>query len=667
MKKLIIVAIILCTGLISNAQKPEKVLSSSVFKAMDATAQADIDDELNDALADFKKVLVKEPDNVMAHFGLSVVYSYDKYTGRDYFEAWKYFKTANEKQSMFTTDETMVLNEYFFKQNKRRRNRPLNKNMEWERGLVEDKLIKYVREENKVEHADRFLNEFPESKYASNVEHIRTYIVYRTAENTNSVQAYEDFLSKYPNAAQKEIAILKRDILAFKKAVELNSLTALKSFTASYPEAVQVEEAKKMMSLLAYDVAAKSRSLEVLENFMTEYPNSTKMPDAKILKKQLLFEWAKSVNTIEAYNKFVALYPEGSHYIDIFNLKANALGQQLLMDFPMEDYKFIKAFDNQGISDFGGSVVKKNNGEIVVVANSKLSKDDRYDTWLLGLDAEGKMKWNSFLGNKFDDFANKVIVNSANEIYVAGITNAIKDSIPGQSWLFKLAPDGSNIYNAKLEGTEVLGLGVYDDGSAIISSYTNRLSDSVQVPMVIKVNKKGKKLWSRTYSKAGKGYDLKVVNNIAYLTTGNWICAIDENGYLKWDQYLLDGQLITAVGYNSAGHAIFVGKKGDEGYGLSLDASGKKLWEQVYTAPGSGDYDDVLVFSEGSYLLSGTFNNGLLMAKIGSDGVEIKRNNFSLPDGLSLNGLTIIEGTTVVVSATKLGKQSDIIVFKMSF
>jgi len=378
MKRIYILTLLLLAGLMVMAQKPEKVLSSSVFTAMDSKVQSEIDSESDKAIADLKKALSKE-DNVMSHFVLSVAYGLDTYGKHDYFESWKHFKIAFDRQSEFTDSDIEVLNEYFFKQDKKRRNRPLNKNMDWERDLVEEKLIKFVREENNLEYADRFLTEFPDSKYAVNVQHIKTYIEYRTAENSNQVDSYDAFLAKYPNAAQKTIATRKRNALAYKNALALNTLSALKSFVSKYPNAEQVEEARKLMSTLAFDEASKKRTLEAIELFMKEYPNSAKMPEAKVLKKQLLFEWAKNVNTIDAYNKFVALYPEGNYYIDIFNLKAAVLGQQILMDFPMENYQFVRGYDNQQFNDFGGSIIQRAKGDYVLIVNSKRTQNDMYD------------------------------------------------------------------------------------------------------------------------------------------------------------------------------------------------------------------------------------------------------------------------------------------------
>jgi len=665
MKNIYILLIALIIGFVSLAQKPEKVFTSSMYKAMEAREQSEIDEQLEKAKANFKKILVKDKENALAHFGLSMIYSNVKYSKKDFFEAWKYFQVAYDKQGDFTPDQLTVLNEYFFKRSKARRNRPIKKNMDWELDIVENLLIRYVREENKVEIANRFLEEFPESKYVGNVEHIRTYIDYRTAENTNTVEAYNAFLKQYPEAAQKNIAVAKRNKIAYKKAVEMNSLSSLKAFVKQYPEADQIEDARKRMSILAYNVASKSRTLEALENFMKEYPNSTKMPEAKVLKKELLYEDAKRVNTIEAYNKFVALYPEGSHYIDIFNLKADVLGQQLLMDFPTENYKFIKAYDNQDFNDFGGAAIQRPNGEIVLVSNSKASKDKMYDTWLLGLNQEGQMVWNSFLGNEYDDFANQVVVNKKNEIFVAGITNAILDSVPGQSWLYKLAPDGSNVYNAKLEGTEVLALGIFDDGSAIVSSLYENEADSSIVPYIAKLNQNGKKLWSRTYSSSGKVYDLAVFNTTTYLTTGSWVCAINDKGYLIWDHIFADGQLITAVEAKPDGSVLFAGKMGQDGYGVSFSAQGQKLWEQTYASPGIGNYKNITILADGSALLSGTFSSAISITKIGTNGSLIKKSEFGLPYGIKLNSIEATEGNSVIISATRLGKKSDVIVFKL--
>jgi outer membrane protein assembly factor BamD (BamD/ComL family) len=374
----------------------------------------------------------------MALMGLAIVYSYDSYTRKDYYKAWAYFKKADAQQSKFTPEDKETLNTYFFKQDKERRGAPLNKNMDKERKLVEEKLIKFVREENNLAYAEQFLKEFPDSKYYTNVVHIRNYIEFRKAENAGTVEAFNQFLNKYPQSAQVKLAIEERDALAFNQAKNQNTVAAFRQFINDYPKAIQVEEAKKIVSILAYSEAAQKHTLEAIEAFMAEFPNSPKMPDAKILKRQLLFEWAKKLNSIEAYNQFVAQYPEGELYVDIFNLKSQALGQKILSELPMDNYKMVLGFDNQQLKDYGGALALRTNGNLLIATNTPRSDGEMFDSWFIEINPTGKMVWNKIMGNDFDDQVNRIFINEKNEILVAGSTNAIIDSIPGQSWYYKL-------------------------------------------------------------------------------------------------------------------------------------------------------------------------------------------------------------------------------------
>lgn len=667
----ILYSIIVLLLLINNqtkAQKSYKVMSNIVFDGMDSRNKTEINDKFDKAKSQFLKVLTKSPDEAMACFGLSVVYSYDKYTRKDYFEAWKFFKIAFENIDMFTENDKSVLNEYFFKVDKKRRNKPLQKNMEWELINVEDKLIKFVREENNLEYVNRFLKEFPGSRYYKNVEHIRNYIEYRTAENENTVLAFNNFIKKYPNAAQIDMAIKNRDKIAYNDALSKNTLIAMDNFVKNYPNAQQVEEAKKVMGVLAFQDAAKTRDLQVLEQYMKDYPNSTKMPDAVRLKKQLLFEWAKKVNTIEAYNKFVEQYPEGKLYIDIFNLKSTALGQELLMNFPMDNYIFIKAFDNKNINDFGGDLAVMPNGNILVVANTKMSKDAMFDVWGLTLDSKGKMLKNIIVGNKYDDDIKKIVITSQNEAYMAGVTNAIFDSIRGSAWIFKMDSKGKNIYNRKLDGDEVIGFAVYNNGKALISSVKYNNSDSVK-SFLMQVNDNGKKLWSRKYSQKGFIYDVVIdKNNIGYVAGETWYFAIDELGYLKWSKIVNDDIKITSTNISTDGSVLFAGLKNNKGYVLSCNKDGSKKWEVTFSIGNSLKIEKIVPMPDNSILCATTTqDNRIIIVKVNSTGKVVNTKEFSLPNGLVLNGIVSSGGSGAIISATRLGDNKDILVFKLMF
>lgn len=656
----------LLISLSSLAQKPKKIYNNYLFKGMEARAKADIDNELGKAKVNFDKVLLKEPESAMANLGLAIVYSYDKYSDKDYFKALGYFKKAYEAQSQFTAGDKVVLNNLFFKQDKRRRNRPVIKNMDWQRQQVEDKLIKYVREENNTDYAKRFLKEFPDSKYYTNVSHILNYINFREAENKNTVAAFNQFLKDYPESAQADIAIKMRNELAYKTAISEGSLNSSRNFVEKYPEATQVEEVKKLMGVMAFKEAYDKHTLEAIERFMIEFPNSSKMSKAKVLKQELLFEWAKSVNSLEAYNKFVASCPEGNRYIDIFNLKASVLGEEIVKNFPMENYTFVKGFDNQQFNDFGGGIAKRPNGELVVAASSRKAEGEMYDSWLLGLNASGKMIWNKILGNRFDDIVNKVSISAQNEIYVAGITDAIVDSVKGQAWLYKLDANGKNIFNQRIDIDEVLDFVVYPDNKILIAGYSKNTKDSTFTPSLVKLNANGKKLWSRAYSSEGKVYNLASDSSgITYVAADNWIFAINQAGYLKWDILLDQALKSTAVSINGNNKLVFAGLNATGAFASAYNINGEKIWESPISISGNGNIEQIITLPDNSFVIAGTFNNKIKVVHIDETGRIKSEKEFSLPQGIKLNDLTATDGNFVAISATRLTEEGDLIVFKM--
>ncbi|PKQ64818.1 hypothetical protein BZG02_02920 [Labilibaculum filiforme] len=666
-RKINILIIFLLLSFISLAQKPKKIYNNYLFKGLEASAKADIDKEFGKAIEDFDQVLLEEPESAMANLGLAIVYSYDKYSDKDYFKALGYFQKAYEAQSQFSADDKDVLNELFAKQDRNRRNRTIIKNMDWQLQQVEDKLIKYVREENNTDYAKRFLKEFPDSKYYTNVSHILNYILFREAENKNTVASFNQFLQDYPEAAQADMAKKMRNKLAYKITISEGTLSSYRNFAENYPEASQVEEIKKLMEVMAFKEASNKQTLEAIERFMVDFPNSSKMSEARALKQKLLFERAKSVNSIEAYNQFIAACPEGKPYIDIFNLKASVLGEEILTDFPMENYQFVKGFDNQQLNDFGGGIAKRPNGELVVATTSRKAEGEMYDSWLLGLDASGKMIWNQLLGNRFDDIVNKVSINSQNEIFVAGITDAIVDSVPGQAWLYKLDANGKNIFNQRIDMDEVLDFVVYPDNKILIAGYSKNTSDSTFTPRLVKLNANGKMLWSRAYSSKGKLYNLAGdASGITYVAAGNWIFAINQAGYLEWDILLDQDVKSSAVGINGNNKLVFAGLNPTGGFASAYTINGEKIWESPIGISGNGNVEQIITLPDNSFVIAGTFNNKIKVVHLDETGNLKSEKEFSLPQGIKLNGLTAMDENFVAISATRLSEKGDLVVFKMS-
>ncbi|WP_143524984.1 hypothetical protein [Labilibacter marinus] len=665
-KKINILVLSLLISTISLAQNPKRVITSNLFKGMEARTSADIDNELDKAKESLDKVLLKEPESAMAHLGLAMVYSYDKYSNKDFIKGLAHFNKAYKTQSQFTDGDIAVIDDLVFKLDRTRRSRALSDNMSWLHQQIEDKLIKFIREENNTDYAKSFLNEFPDSKYYANVSHILTYIKFREAENENTVAALNQFLKDYPESAQADIAKKMRNDLAYKNAISDGSLNSYQNFIEKYPEAKQVEEVKKLMVGIAFKEACDKNTLEAIERFMVDFPHSSKLSQAKVIKHKLLFEWAKRENNLEAYNKFVSSCPDGSRFVDIFNLKASVLAEQVLKEFPSENYQFIKGFDNQELNDFGGGIAKRPNGELVVAASSRKAEGQMYDSWLLGLDASGKMIWNMFLGNRFDDLVNKVSISAQNEIYVAGITGAITDSLKGQGWLYKLDANGNNIFNQRIDIDEVLDFVVYPDNNILIAGYSKKTNESTFTPNLVKLNANGKKLWSRAYSGKGKVYSLaNDAEGIAYVAAGNWIFAINQAGYLKWDLLLDQDIKCTAVSINTNNKLVFAGLNPTGAFASAYNIDGEKLWESPIGVSENGNVEQIIALPDHSFVIAGTFNNKIKVVHIDETGSIKSEKEFSLPQGIKLNDLTAIDGNFIAISATRLSEKGDLIVFKM--
>lgn len=665
-KKINILILSLLISFISLAQSPKRIITNNLFKGMEARTSADIDNEFTKAKEDLDKVLLKEPESAMANLGLAIVYSYDKYSNKDFIKALGYFNKAYEAQSQFTDRDKVILNDLVLKQDNNRRNRSFIDNMDWLNEQIEDKLIKFIREEKKSNYAKSFLKEFPDSKYYGNVSHILNYIKFREAENENTVAAFNQFLKDYPESAQADIAKKMRNKLAYKTAISEGSLNSYRNFVEKYPKAEHVGEIKKLMEEMAFKEAYNKHTLEAIERFIVDFPNSSKISEAKVLKHNLLFEWAKSENSLEAYNKFVSSCPEDNRYNDIFNLKAIVLAEQIAKEFSVENHKFTKVFDNQQLNDFGGGIAKRQNGELVVAASSRKAAGEMYDSWLLGLDASGKMIWNMFLGNRFDDIVNKVSISAQNEIYVAGITGAIVDSLKGQAWLYKLDSNGNNMFNQRIDIDEVLDFVVYPDNKVLIAGYSKNTKESTFTPNLVKLNANGKKLWSRAYSSEGKIYNLaNDALGITYVAAGNWIFAIDQAGYLKWDILLDQDIKYTAVGINENNKLVFAGLNASGAFASAYDIAGEKIWEAPIGISEYGNIEQMITLPDNSFVIAGTFNNKIKVVHIDETGAIKSKKEFSLPQGIKLNDLTATDGNFVVISATRLTEKSDLIVFEI--
>jgi uncharacterized lipoprotein YbaY len=74
-----------------------------------------------------------------------------------------------------------------------------------------------------------------------------------------------------------------------------------------------------------------------------------------------------------------------------------------------------------------------------------------------------------------------------------------------------------------------------------------------------------------------------------------------------------------------------------------------------------------VALADNSFVLAGTYNNKIKLVQLDDSGSVKSEKEFSLPQGVKLNDITLTDGNSVAISATRLGDKADLIVFELSF
>ena len=543
------------------------------------------------ALQEFKEVLSKDRSNPGAYFGLSIIYSNESKGFYDIFNAWRQATMAVDNITRLTPDDDEILKEYFLNTEVRKTSRPVNKKIQMFKDEVENKLVRFLREENNLEVVNQFLEEFKDFEHYENVIHIRNYIEYRKAENTNTLAALEEFMKKYPDAAQIDLAREKCGELAFKEAKTKNSVSALNSFIQKYPESMHIPDALVLVNRLEFEQVQRVNTFNAYQAYIEKYPNSSYIPKVHELQKKLMYEEARKINTLEAYNKFINMYPDGSQYIDIFNLKALEVGKKfnkMNTEFT-GSINWTKGFDNAANDDISGDICVAPNGEIIITGRTL--KDDTsvfYDAWVIKLDQNQKMLWNITIGERYNDEPKRVCVDNENNIIVAGYMNSPSDTVKGQAWVFKLNEKGKKVWNRRLDIPEILAMDVSSNNEIILGGYEP--NDSLPPKYVIyKLTPQGRKFYKREYLNYGRVNDLQITDENEIILAGDkWIWKLNDRGYIEWDLFAKGTDSIVAMDVMDNGNIALLGRRNmNECLLMVVSPKGKIITEKSFQTSAS--------------------------------------------------------------------------------
>lgn len=614
----------------------------------------------------FTKAYEEDSTNCAVNLGLAIVLSHENNAVADYFKAWDHFLISRKNINKLTDDDNATLKSFFTLRDAERRNKSIQYNIDIEEKIIEDKLIKFVREENKLEVAEHFIAVYPNSKFYENVVHIRNHLEFRKAEKANTLEAYTTFLNKYPDAAQKEEAHKALNELAFQQAKKANTVEALDEFIKKFPEAYHYYDAIKLRDQLAFDITKKQNTIEAFDKFLAKYPNSMHVPAAKVIQRKLLFEKAKQVNTLEAYNDFILRYPEGEFFVDIFNLKTNVLGQNMLADAEgnKEMVKWIKGFDSELKNDSAGGISITTDNRIVV--SGTRNKVNGTEAWVISLDNEGKTLWNKSFGSMPQNRVKFQIITPKGDILLGGWSGQTIDTFARKAWLFEISNAGAGKWERNIDGKEINAVSFTPAGEVYVAGYS--ATDSLPVvPLLMKLNNNYEKLWSREYVRSGtlSSFAVTGTQNLI-MGEGNWLWKTDPLGYIVWEKLLPVNDSI--IGFNSSTAGIFylTGSRNSSPYITRVNDLGVILWEKNFETLSGMYFDYANLMADKSLFVRYQGNGKIGFMVLSEKGEITKHLTIKNAEAQTFNSIAINASGEVLTIFTKNNSgNSEIIVCKL--
>jgi hypothetical protein len=542
--------------------------------------------EYEKSYEDFSGVLEDDNQNPAALLGCALIFADDRSPLFNLIGAWEFASILKPNIEKLSPEEIEFIGEYFRNTETRAISRPVKKKIEYAVETIEAKLIKHVREENNLEIVYSVLEKFPDFRHTANVMHIRNQLEFRNYEKSNTLDGYVEFIGKFPDAAQVDKAKKYRNKLAFEKASQVNTVEAYKEYIRQYPKAIEYNQAIKNLNAVAFMRAKQINSIKAFDDFIAEYPDALEIGDAKKLQMGLLYEYAKKIQTLEAYNEFIRKYPEGQQYIDIFNLKSLDNGMRYIGSHPVasNNIQWARSFENEETGERSASLAVDSLNAYILGGTVFRNDTGSTDVWIIKLGDDGKMIWNKYIGEGYNDELQMLVPGKKQEIIGAGYTWLGTDSSSRESWLFKLGPDGQKLWSKKLGNLHIRTVLQTAAGSVFLGGF-QEIDTSGRKYSIMALNENGKKLWSRTYTGNGEIIGLSELPDKRILIAGNnWRAKIDTRGYIVWESLFKETDSILTATVLRDGEILYTGlRQGNNQLIIKTGPDNKILFEKEIT------------------------------------------------------------------------------------
>lgn len=144
---------------------------------------------------------------------------------------------------------------------------------------LEANIYRRVMSKRSTDECYAFLNEFPQSKYAAEVDNYCTSLRYDEAMTSTDEATIEKFIADFPNHPNLDNVATRLMEMRYKRVVRSENIDQMRWFVDRYPNYRDMDNLKQIMANIEYPTLKDCR--ESLEAFVEYYPKVRQTTEAK--------------------------------------------------------------------------------------------------------------------------------------------------------------------------------------------------------------------------------------------------------------------------------------------------------------------------------------------------------------------------------------------------
>ena len=340
-----------------------------------------------------------------------------------------------------------------------------------------------------------------------------------------------------------------------------------------------------------------------------------------------------------------------------------------------------KLYGGPGDDGFS-SIQPTSDGGYIVAGGTEPSASENSDLYLVKIDGDGRVEWQSTIGGRQDEYANSVIPTSDGNYLMVGLTTSYGTGYE-DIYVVKTDDAGELVWSRTFGGSyfdKAFMVKETDDGNYVFVAGIDYYALHPANTMLAKLNPNGDTIWTsvlggnspdacNAFVGTSDGGFMLVGWTMSY-TNGEadyYLIKTDQMGQEEWhkhyggiDRDIGRGIDVTEDGdYIVTGYSTNYGAGAEDIYTIKIDANGDSLWATAFGGTGMDQAMMVIQCSDGGYAVFGgtrSMGNGpgdMILVKYNAEQTGINDDNLNIPANFILqqnypnpfNGSTVISFT----------------------